>query len=798
MLAAFKRLFGNQDRDLTEARLMIVARPTTLMMLAWSLLAFLVTDNPWVGNSAILSFASLCLALLFLAIVLPSWRLSQNLVILYFLLGSFYFLWELIVQPELISFTYYVLIMGFSRFMMPRIIAVIFLIAINIALVFLVAQLQLFNISILARTVISSCILFLILDHFLVYGLTTFEAKVALIFKATIAGIVLSLTLLFLDYTIEQVGNKLINILVILIMIVNLALCYLKPQVALGLFKYVILINACLHFWSLQENFERTAVISLVFIALIFAFLDKVYSIAFSLVIVMFMAGASKSGQFQIASLQWILYLNCLTLATALLFVIKPFLEEEQVPENPDKDIYEFFNSREGGRVVIAFSALFAGLVFALGPTIRSPALFGGQTQIYQDGNSLWLILSFIFAIIATKVRFDEQRSRSLAASTLELAKNLRNQKVKLLHRANQLNGYKKTFLTGVNRSLKEPIDFISHSLEPFAKQGPYQDLLTIIPELRLQSKRLQQDIENLLQFSRLELKKLPSNQQAVDILSFIEENFIKKHANLSLDKTKLKDSCYIVDSAQLLQIFNAVLFHLMPDYADSSIKIVLENNAQLINISFINSEHSLSESVFSIFNKSDDDSLNEINVEDLELILLRNLIVMLDGTIELKSDYRGTLISINLPLVAAESPVKPDQNVIVEEKTNQQRPIILIVEDDPLSARLITKILAKIDADFQVCDNANDALEFIHTNKVDILLSDIGLPDIDGLSLIKLIRQEGSNLLAFALTGWQSPEHIAQFKEGGFQDVFTKPIDIDHLRETIIQSIKVKHHAQQ
>lgn len=796
MQFAFKRLFGISHSSCSERRLMMVARPTMLMMLAWSLLTFWLTDTPWVAHSTVLSFASLCLALLFLAIFLPSWQLSQNLIILYFLLGSFYFFGVLTVQPDLVSLTYYVLIMGFSRFMMPRIIAVIFLIAINIVLAILVTQLQLFNISILARTVITSCILFLILDHFLVYGLATFEAKFALVLKAIISSITLVLTLLSLDYAVEQVGNNLINIFATFILLVNLGLCFVKPQAAVRLFRYIIFIIAVLHFFSLQENFERTAVFSLLIIALVFAFLDRVYSIAFSLVIIMFMAGVSKSGQFQADSLQWILYLNCLTLATALLFVIKPFLEEKQLPENPDKDIYKFFNSREGACVVIAFTVLYAGLVFALGPTIRSPEIFGVQAQIYQDGNSLWLILSFIFAIIATKVRFDEQRSRNLAANTLDLARNLRNQKVKLLHRANQLNGYKKTFLTGVNRSLKEPIDFISHSLEPFAKQGPYHELLTIIPELHLQSKRLQQDIENLLQFSRLELKKLPTSQQVVDVVSFVDENFIKKHANLLLDKAKLNDRCYVIDSAQLLQIFNTVLFHLMPDNADNSIKIVLENNQQLIKISFINSEHFLSSSVLSIFNKSDDDSLNEINVEDLELILLRNLIVMLNGTIVLQSDYRGTLISINLPLVAAESPAKSDQNDINEENISQQRPIILIVEDDPLSARLVTKILAKIDADFHVCDNANDALEFIHTNQVDILLSDIGLPDIDGLSLIKLIRQEGIYLQAFALTGWHSPEHIAQFKAGGFQDVFTKPINIDHLRETIIQSIKVKYHV--
>jgi CheY-like chemotaxis protein len=81
--------------------------------------------------------------------------------------------------------------------------------------------------------------------------------------------------------------------------------------------------------------------------------------------------------------------------------------------------------------------------------------------------------------------------------------------------------------------------------------------------------------------------------------------------------------------------------------------------------------------------------------------------------------------------------------------------------------------------------------MEVVGSTEIDLLISDLGLPDRSGLDLIRELRQRGLALKAIALSGFGREEDIQRSKEAGFAAHLTKPVDFETLLravETILQ----------
>lgn len=105
---------------------------------------------------------------------------------------------------------------------------------------------------------------------------------------------------------------------------------------------------------------------------------------------------------------------------------------------------------------------------------------------------------------------------------------------------------------------------------------------------------------------------------------------------------------------------------------------------------------------------------------------------------------------------------------------------LIVIIEDNYENARMAKKLLTHAGHEIMVAEDGEDGLTTVFEVQPDLVLIDLGLPDIDGQTVIGLIRQQ-SNLNAIpliAFTAW--PQHTAHdmAKAYGCDGVITKPID--------------------
>ena|SRR3989304_4249479 len=105
----------------------------------------------------------------------------------------------------------------------------------------------------------------------------------------------------------------------------------------------------------------------------------------------------------------------------------------------------------------------------------------------------------------------------------------------------------------------------------------------------------------------------------------------------------------------------------------------------------------------------------------------------------------------------------------------------VLVVEDNPLNMELVLEILRSLGFIVNGAINGEDAVKEVEKEHYDLILMDIELPVMDGISAIKIIKSMPgyNNVPAIALTAFAMKGDRKKFLSGGFDDYIAKPIDV-------------------
>ena len=114
----------------------------------------------------------------------------------------------------------------------------------------------------------------------------------------------------------------------------------------------------------------------------------------------------------------------------------------------------------------------------------------------------------------------------------------------------------------------------------------------------------------------------------------------------------------------------------------------------------------------------------------------------------------------------------------------------ILIVDDDPLLLELLTDTLTAIGHETVPAGDGAIALDILQTEQFDLMITDIKMPNVDGLQLLKKVRRHYPKMPVLFITGVASREVIGQAEPDGF---LAKPFRITHIEEMIEQTLTRK-----
>jgi CheY-like chemotaxis protein len=176
-----------------------------------------------------------------------------------------------------------------------------------------------------------------------------------------------------------------------------------------------------------------------------------------------------------------------------------------------------------------------------------------------------------------------------------------------------------------------------------------------------------------------------------------------------------------------------------------------------------------------------------------LGLAIVRYLVEAHRGKVEARSEGEGcgATFSVWLPLVTEESTAEPN---VVESRPPPSRLLggayVLVIDDDADARDLLSVLLGREGAEVGLAASAAEARRMIRTRHPDVILCDVGMPEEDGHSFMRLLRASGEDAGAFipalALTGHAGPEDARAALLAGFQMHVSKPLDPPRLLESL------------
>jgi CheY-like chemotaxis protein len=206
---------------------------------------------------------------------------------------------------------------------------------------------------------------------------------------------------------------------------------------------------------------------------------------------------------------------------------------------------------------------------------------------------------------------------------------------------------------------------------------------------------------------------------------------------------------------------------------------------------------------VFEHFRQEDGATTRKFGGLGLGLAIARQIVELHGGRIGVDSAGidRGATFTVQFPLFRVDNSQIPDEQMTCSVLQSDVVPLanvrVLVVDDDVDARDFLAFLLRESGANVTVTASALEALQTLEQSQFDVLLSDIGMPEMDGYTFIQTIRgqitQPYYQIPAIALTAYAGEWDYQQAISAGFQHHVAKPIDENRVITLITQLVQGK-----
>jgi PAS domain S-box-containing protein len=305
--------------------------------------------------------------------------------------------------------------------------------------------------------------------------------------------------------------------------------------------------------------------------------------------------------------------------------------------------------------------------------------------------------------------------------------------------------------------------------------------------------------IEDLLDVSRIVSGKLSLTMTPVDLRAVLSaaidsQRPASQTKNIRLDmNVTAPDFAVLGDVGRLQQVFLNILSNALKfTPAGGQVHVSLESTPDSARVSIADTGEGIAPEflpyVFDRFRQADGTSTRNHMGLGLGLAIVKHVVEMHGGTVIARSEGvgKGATFIVTLPL-AGEVEGEP-RGPIADRMPGAQVPQaalgirVLVVEDDVETRDILAAILDRAGFSYRVATRASEGLTVLDDWQPDVIVSDIGMPDMDGYAFVRQLRArpaaQGGHIPALALSAFARAEDRDLALRSGYQAHIAKPVE--------------------
>ena len=301
--------------------------------------------------------------------------------------------------------------------------------------------------------------------------------------------------------------------------------------------------------------------------------------------------------------------------------------------------------------------------------------------------------------------------------------------------------------------------------------------------------------VNDLLDFSKLEagkikIEKIPFNPKNLieDVITVAVPAKGKPDVTLNVAIPQTLDNLYLSDPFRIKQILSNLITNAYKFTDAGSITITAALDKKDLKISIKDTGIGIAKHkqklIFQEFSQAEDHISQKYGGFGLGLSISQKLADLLNGKLLLESDLgKGSSFTLIIPIEKSTQSINQISTIPSDNRKDLTPKQILLVDDEPMQIKLAQETLKKFPYSIRTAKNGLEALDLLQEENFDLVLTDIQMPVLDGIELIKKIRalKKFEAIPVIALSGNGKLED-SDYKNLGFTGNLKKPYKPDHL----------------
>lgn len=381
------------------------------------------------------------------------------------------------------------------------------------------------------------------------------------------------------------------------------------------------------------------------------------------------------------------------------------------------------------------------------------------------------------------------------------------------LEEARRANAAKSNFLAKMSHEMRTPLNGVLGVAEVLERLVVDADQRRMVRVMHDSGALLLSIINDLLDMSKIE-----ADQLELEVVAFVPAELAHRIDSVHTLKASEKQISFAVhlqgdgqcarlgDPHRILQIMHNVISNAVKFTESGSVNVEIDcTHPDRLSLRVQDTGIGMTEAqramVFEEFGQADSSIARRFGGTGLGMPIVRRLADMMGGTVTLDTQAGcGTLVTVDLPLGVTDLPEQPASPVTPGAISTEMQGLRVLAADDNRTNRMILgAMMGQMGIAAVLVSDGTEALETYEREVFDVVVLDISMPDLDGVSVMHEIRaREAQRAVAaggrppatllpiIAFTANAMSHQVASYLKAGFDDCLTKPLQLERLRSAL------------